>query len=155
MNFVQTMLKRAKKARKTLILPEGVDQRIIKAARILLDDKLTAEVTLLGNEVEVQRSAGQAGVDLDSIKILDPHKSKLHTDFAGEYFKLRKHKGITEQEANDKIIDPIKWGAMMVRTGKVHAMVAGAINSTASVLRAAFTIIKTKPGTNFGSSFFV
>ncbi len=155
MNFIEEMQKRAKENPRKLVLPEGTEPRTIKAARILTDEKLAASVTLLGKEEEIKKVADAQGVNLDGIEIVNPENSTLIDEFAKEYYELRKHKGVTEEEAREKIVEVLNWGAMMVRKGIADAMVAGAENATANVLRAALTIIKTKPGTKVASSCFV
>ncbi len=155
MNFIEEMQKRAKENPRKLVLPEGTEPRTIKAARILTDEKLAASVTLLGKEEEIKKVADAQGVNLNGIEIVNPENSTLIDEFAKEYYELRKHKGVTEEEAREKIVEVLNWGAMMVRKGIADAMVAGAENATANVLRAALTIIKTKPGTKVASSCFV
>ncbi len=155
MTFAEKMKKKARGLQKVLVLPEGTESRTIAAARKLVDEKLTSQVYLLGKAAAVKKAAVQAGVSLPGISIVDPEASEKFDAYAQEYYELRKHKGITLQDAREKIIDPLKWGAMMVRSGDADAMVAGAANATGKVLVAAFTIIKTKPGTRYASSCFV
>lgn len=155
MNFMEEMRKKAKSKPGRLVLPEGTEPRTIKAARILMDEKLAASVTLIGKREEIEKAASEVSVELSGIELEDPFKSDKKNDFAGEYYALRKHKGITEEDAKEKIMERLNWGAMMVRKGYADAMVGGAENATANVLRAALTIIKTKPGTKVASSCFV
>jgi len=155
MSFASKMREKAQKAQKSLVLPEGTEPRTLKAARILLDEQLVSQVTLLGNIDEIQKTAETEGVETRGLILIDPNESEMIGEFAEEYYILRKHKGISPQEAREGITDVLKWGAMMVRLGKVDAMVAGAENSTGNVLVAAFTIIKTAPGTKSASSCFV
>jgi phosphate acetyltransferase len=155
MDFIQTVHENAKKLQRTLVLPEGTEPRTIQAARILVDERLAARVVLLGTQGAVADAAGRVGTSLDGIDVVDPASSDSRDNYASEYHELRKHKGMTEDEAREKIVDPLRWGAMMVRTGDADAMVAGAENATSNVLVAAFTIIKTAPGTTYASSCFV
>lgn len=155
MNFVETMKNRARELQRRLVLPEGTEPRTIEAARRLVDEKLAAEVTLVGAAEEVTAAAAQAGVSLDGIVVATPQTSARRDAYAAEYHELRKKKGITEAEAYETIVEPLRWGAMMVRLGDADAMVAGAENATGNVLLAAFQIIKTAPGTTFASSCFV
>ncbi|NOY09922.1 MAG: phosphate acetyltransferase [Spirochaetes bacterium] len=155
MNFMEEMRKRAQSKPGKLVLPEGTEPRTIQAARILIDEKLAGSVTLLGTREEVEKAAKYVNVDLSGINIENPVESEMLEAFSGEYYLLRKHKGITEEEAKTKITEPLNWGAMMVRKGAADAMVGGAENTTAKFLRAALTIIKTKPGTKVASSCFV
>jgi phosphate acetyltransferase len=138
-----------------LVLPEGTEPRTIRAARILIDEKLASTVTLVGSTDAVSDAAEREGVALDGITIDDPSVSDDRDRYANEYHELRKKKGMSAEEANEKIIEPLRWGAMKVRLGDADAMVAGAENSTGNVLLAAFQIIKTAPGTTFASSCFV
>ena len=155
MAFKELMKEKAKKLQKKLVLPEGTESRTLSAARIVIDEGLAAAVVLIGKTEDVKAAAAEAGVSLDGITVEDPSASDKLEKYAAEYFELRKNKGVTEDEAKEAIVDPLKWGAMMVRLGDVDAMVAGAQNSTGNVLRAAFTIIKTAPGVKSASSCFV
>ncbi len=155
MNFVETMKNRAQELQRRLVLPEGTEPRTIEAARRLVDERLASEVTLVGVAEEVQATAAKAGISLDGIVVTTPQSSDRRKAYAAEYHDLRKKKGLTEDEAYDHIVEPLRWGAMMVRLGDADAMVAGAENATGNVLLAAFQIIKTAPGTTFASSCFV
>ena len=155
MNFSEQMKDKARKAQKTIVFPEGHEERTIQAARSVCDEKLASEVTLIGKEEEIRTAAGKTGTDLSGIEILDPWHSPQLEEFAKDYYELRKHKGMTLEQARGAIMDPLKWGALMVRNDVANAMVAGAENSTANVLRAAFTIVKTAEGVQYASSCFV
>lgn len=155
MNFVETMKQRARELQYRLVLPEGTEPRTIQAARILLDDHLASEVTLIGNSAAITTAAEGVNVSLEGITVVDPAESPQHQAYSEEFFTLRQKKGITREEAAEQILNPLRWGAMMVRRGDAHAMVAGAENSTGNVLLAAFQIVKTAPGTTFASSCFV
>lgn len=155
MTFVERMHAKAKTSPKRLVFPEGTEPRTVQAARKLLDERLVSEVTLLGSESEVATAASAVGVDLASIRIVDPVKSPQLEAYAHEYWQLRQHKGMSEEQARLDIPDNLRWGAMSVRLGDSDGMVAGAENTTANVLLSAFTIIKTAPGTKSASSCFV
>lgn len=155
MKFAQTMKERATKLQKRVVLPEGCDARVVVAARQIVDEKIASKVTLLGTPSEVTKRAQEAGIALDAIEIIDPATSPLREAYAQEYYTLRKHKGMSEEEAYEAMGDPLRYGAMMVRLGDSDAMVAGAENTTGSVLLAAFHIIKTKVGIKSASSCFV
>ena len=155
MAFKELMKEKAKKLQKNLVLPEGTESRTLKAAKTIIDEGLAASVTLVGKANEVSAAAAVAGVNLDGVTVVDPSLSDKLNAYAAEYYELRKKKGISETEAREAIVDPLKWGSMMVRLGDADAMVAGAENSTGNVLRAAFTIIKTAPGVKSASSCFV
>ncbi len=155
MAFVDDMKTKAVSMQKNLVLPEGTEPRTLAAARIIKDEKLAREVFIVGKEEEVKKAAAAEGVNLEGLTLVDPETSSRAKAYGTEYFQLRKHKGLTETEAAQQIKDPLKWGAMMVRLGDAHAMVAGADNPTGKVLVAGFTIIKTAPGVSSASSCFV
>lgn len=155
MTFAQKMKMQAKNAQKKLVLPEGCEERTLKAAQKVMEENLAQSVTLLGKVDEIKAKAQELGVDLSSLTLLDPEQSEKREAYAKEYYELRKKKGMTEEEAYAQIVDPLKWGAMMARLKDADAMVAGALNTTGDVLRACFTIIKCKPGIQSASSCFV
>lgn len=155
MTFAEKMKGLAREAGKHLVLAEGLEPRTVKAARMIMDEKIAKSVTLVGRTDEVKDNAAKLGVSLDGIDISDPETSEKKAEFAHEYYELRKHKGMTEEQAASDILDPLRWSAMLVHLGYADAMVAGAESTTANVLRAALTIIKTKPGIKSASSCFV
>ncbi len=155
MSFVSEMKEQAVKMQKSVVLPEGTEERTIQAARLLVDQKLCSAVTLVGKASEISSAASKVNTSLDGITIIDPANSDNLEKYSTEYYELRKHKGITLEDSKVAIVDPLKWGAMMVRLGDADAMVAGAENSTGKVLVAGFTIIKTAPGVKTASSCFV
>jgi phosphate acetyltransferase len=155
MDFIGGVRSRARELQRALVLPEGTERRTLKAARVLVDEAMAGAVTLLGNPEDVGAAAADAGVSVDGMKIVNPLTSPLIDGYAAEYFSLRRHKGITKDDATDLMKDNLRWGAMMVRLGGAHAMVAGAEHATGDVLLAAFTIIRTAAGTKYASSCFV
>jgi phosphate acetyltransferase len=155
MDFVNQMRAKAKSMQKKLVLPEGTEPRTVKAAGIIVRERLAAGVTLLGKSDEVQKVAEAEGVDLDGINIVYPHAASSLDKYAREYYELRKHKGMTEEQARIDITDPLRWGSMMVHLGEADAMVAGAENTTGDVLRAGLSIIGMAPGLKTASSCFV
>jgi phosphate acetyltransferase len=155
MDFVNVMKTKAKSMRKKLVLPEGAEPRTVKAARIIVDEQLAVSVTLVGKVTDIQKAAESEGVHLDGINIVYPHGDAALGKYAHEYYELRKHKGMTEEQAKTDITDPLRWGAMMVHLGDADAMVAGAENTTGDVLRAGLAIIGTVPGLKTASSCFV
>ncbi|GHV60867.1 phosphate acetyltransferase [Spirochaetia bacterium] len=155
MDFVKDMRAKAKSLQKKLVLPEGTEKRTIKAARIIVDEGLASLVVLVGKEGDVQKVADDEGVSLGGIEVVNPTFSPSLTKYAHEFYELRKHKGMTEEQAKLDIVSPLRWGAMMVRLGDADAMVAGADNATAEVLRAGLAIIGTIPGSKTASSCFV
>ncbi|MFA5467984.1 MAG: phosphate acetyltransferase [Sphaerochaetaceae bacterium] len=155
MTFAQTMKERAIAMQKRLVLPEGTEERTVVAARRIINEKIAAKVTLLGNLEAVTKVAEGAGIDLKGIEVIDPQESAWRERFAQEYYALRQHKGMSAEEAYASIVSPLRFGAMMVRLGESDAMVGGAENTTGNVLLAAFQIIKTKVGIKSASSCFV
>ena len=155
MTFAEKMKEKAIAAQKSLVLPEGLEPRTVKAARMILDQKIASSVTLIGNVDEVRANAAKIGVDLSGINIVDPLASEKRAEYANEYYELRKAKGMTPEEANELIVNELRWGAMMTHVGDADAMVAGAKNTTGDVLRASFQIIKCRPGIKSASSCFV
>lgn len=155
MTFAEKMKAQAIAAKKSLVLPEGLEPRTVKAARMILDQKIASSVTLVGNVDAVKANAEKLGVNLKGINIVDPLTSDKRAAYANEYYELRKHKGMTPEQANDLIVNELRWGAMMTHMGDADAMVAGAENTTGNVLLASFQIIKCRPGIKSASSCFV
>jgi phosphate acetyltransferase len=155
MDFVKEMRAKAKSLQKKLVLPEGTEGRTVRAAKILVTEGLASSVTLLGKESEVQKVATQEGVDLEGVNVVNPASAPLVEKYANQYYELRKHKGMTPEQAKIDIVAPLRWGAMMVRLGDADARVGGAENTTADVLRAGLAIIGTTPGSKTASSCFV
>jgi len=155
MDYVTEIREKAKSKQKKLVLPEGTDLRTLKAAKLIVEDKLASSVTVLGKESEVQKLAATEGVNLNGVNILDPAGAADIERYAKEFYELRKHKGMTMEQARSDILAPLRWGAMMLHLGDVDAMVSGAENTTADVLRAGLAIIGTKPGIKTASSQFI
>lgn len=155
MTFAENMKAKARQLQKALVLPEGTESRTVAAARKIVDEKLASKVTLLGPLEAIKACASEAGVSLEGIHLIDPATSDERSSYAKEYHQLRKHKGMSAQEAYEGIANQLRYGAMMVHLGDADAMVAGAENTTGNVLLASFQIIKTKPGIKSASSCFV
>ncbi len=155
MNFTEEMRQRARDAKKVLVLPEGTEERTIKAARIIMDERIASKVCLIGSRDEIARKAKDLSVNIEGIELIDTADSNLTEGYAKEFFELRKHKGVTMEEAIHAMKNNLRFGAMMVRMGDASSMVAGAENSTGNVLLAGFQIIGTSPGTKYASSAFV
>ncbi len=136
-----------------VVFPEGDEPRMMHAAERLTKESI-CDVVILGVPDEIEALAQKEGADISKAEIVQPG-GKLHEDFALEYQKLRAHKGMTIEDARKKILDPLFWGAMMLRRGMVDADVAGAKNSTGSVLRAALQIVGVAEGIKAVSSFFI
>ena len=153
MSFATQMREKARTLGKHVVLPEGTEDRTIQAARILRDEDIAKRVSLVGEGVEEKAQA--LGVSLQGIDVVDPKTAKELDAYAEELHKLRKHKGLDLEGAKSLVVDNLYWGAMMVHQGDADAMVAGADNATAKVLRAAIQVIGTAEGTKYASSCFV
>ena len=149
-SFLESMLARAKANKRTIVLPEGDDERTLAAAERILADGV-ADLVILG-DAEAIANSGHA---LDGAKIIDPRASELRDELASELFELRRHKGLTEEGALDLMDDVLYFGVMMVKRGLADGMVAGACHATGDVLRPCLQILKTAPGVKLVSSFFV
>jgi len=151
--FESTLLARARDDRRHIVLPEGDDDRILRASSTLLS-RHVVELTLLGDESDIRTRAAALGLDLDRAQVIDPGSSELVEPFAEEYARLRAHRGVTVDVARDIVRDVSYFGTMMVHAGHADGMVSGAIHSTAHTITPAFEIIKTAPGTTIVSSVF-
>lgn len=152
--FESMLLERARADRQRIVLPEGDDERILRAASTLLSRQV-ADLTLLGVESRVQARASELGLDLDRARVIDPSRSELLEPFAEEYARLRAHRGMTLDRAREIVRVVSYFGTMMVHTGEADGMVSGAAHTTALTLMPAFEIIKTVPGTSIVSSVFL
>ncbi|MFK4788524.1 phosphate acetyltransferase [Microbacterium sp. ZW T5_56] len=152
--FQYALVERARADRRHIVLPEGDDDRILRAAATL-EARGVAELTILGDEQAVRARAVELGVDLGGAHILSPFDPELVKSFAEEYTRLRAHKGMTLERAADTVTDVSYFGTMMVHLGLADGMVSGAAHTTAHTIRPAFEIIKTRPGTSVVSSVFL
>jgi len=152
--FEYQLLERARTGRKRIVLPEGGDDRVLKAAATVLARGI-ADLTILGDEADVRGRAVELGLDLGAAQVLSPFDPEIVDRFAREYAELRKHKGITYEKAADTITDVSYFGTMMVHLGLADGMVSGAAHTTAHTIRPAFEIIKTAPGVSVVSSVFL
>ncbi len=152
MSFLETIKERAKASKKTIVLPETSDMRVLKAAAIIMKEEI-ADVILLGNKDEIM-SIG-AELDLSKANIIDPLEFEEMDHYVTTLTELRKNRGMTEVIAKELLLcDPLYFGVMLVKQGLADGMVAGAVSSTANVLRPSLQILKTAPGTKMVSSFF-
>jgi len=152
--FEYELFERARKNRKRIVLPEGTDERILKATDILTRRNVV-DITLLGNEEEIYKKAAALRINLNDVHIIDPNDNDLVPEYASTYYKLRKHKGITKQTALDLMHDISYLGTMMVFKGHADGMVSGAAHTTQHTIRPAFEFVKTKPGVSIVSSSFL
>ena len=151
--FEYELIQRAKADQQHIVLPEGKEERILRAAEILVL-RGVAKLTLLGDEDTIRQKIQSLGLHLDEINIINPLQSPLRKQYAECYFKLRQHKGVTYEMAFDTLADSSYFGTMMVHLENADGMVSGAIHTTQHTIRPAFQIIKTKPGTSIVSSVF-
>jgi len=151
--FQFELVRRAKQQRKHIVLPEGTEDRILRAAEIVLLRDV-CDITLLGDPMEVRQKASSLGLSLDKAKIVDPRTSALLPEFAEAYYELRKHKGISSDMARDTMADVSYFGTMMVHRGLADGMVSGSVHTTAHTIRPALEFVKTKPGISVVSSVF-
>jgi phosphate acetyltransferase len=152
--FEYELLNRARADRKHIVLPEGNDDRILRAASTLLQRQV-AHLTILGNEEVIRARAVELGLDISDAKVVDPHAGELYERFAQEYAVMRAHKGMTVDRAREIVSSVSYFGTMMVQLGLADGMVSGAAHTTAHTIRPALQIIKTVPGVSVVSSVFV
>jgi phosphate acetyltransferase len=154
LRFLHELIERARSQRKHIVLPEGQDVRILRAAEILRRRDV-CDLTVLGPERRVRELAATEGIDLTGISLVDPATSPLREDFAAEYARLRAHKGIDVEGAREVMLEGAYFGTMMVQLGVVDGMVSGAAHTTANTIRPALEFVKTKDGVRIVSSVFL
>ena len=152
--FEYDLLDRARSNPQRIVLPEGGDDRILRAASTLLR-RSVAKLTILGDEGEIRARSAELGLDLSGADILSPFDPELRERFAVEYATLREHKGVTLESARETVTDVSYFGTMMVHLGLADGMVSGAAHTTAHTIRPGFEIIKTDPGVSVVSSVFL
>lgn len=152
MEFLNAIIDRARQNRKTIVLPESHDPRVLHAAAELVREKI-ADIVLVGCESDVHRLSDDKA--LSGVKVVNPLTSPEREAYADELFMLRKDKGMTRQQAANLMQDYVYWAVMMVKKGEADGMVSGAAHSTADTVRPALQIIRTAPWSRLVSSFFV
>ena len=152
--FEYELLSRARADRKHIVLPEGNDDRILRAASTLLQRQV-ADLTILGDERDILARAAGLGLDLSGAQIVDPSEGELFERFAEEYTRLRAHKGMTVERAREIVRSVSYFGTMMVQLGLADGMVSGAAHTTAHTIKPSFEIIKTIPDVSVVSSVFL
>ena len=153
MNFIENIKKRAKKNKKTIVLPESMDERVIEAASKVIKEDI-ANIIIIGNKDEILNSYPK--YDISKATIIDPNKSELTEDLINKFVELRKHKGMTYEEGKKLLLDDYMYFAcMLVKIGYADGVVSGACHSSSNTLRPALQIIKTKPDTLLVSAFFL
>jgi phosphate acetyltransferase len=151
--FQYELIHRAKRGRKHIVLPEGTEERVLRAAEIALLREI-CDITLLGKTDQVRRKIGSLGLSLERARIVDPRHSELLDSFADAYYELRKHKGVSRELARDAMSESSYFGTMMAYLGHADGMVSGAVHTTASTIRPALEFVKTQPGISIVSSVF-
>lgn len=151
MNFIESIKNRAKSDKKTIVLPESMDDRVLEAAEIILKEDI-ANIIIIGNHNEINNTS----FDLDKATIIDPKDSELTENLTNKLVELRKHKGMTYDEAKHLLLDDYMYFAcMLVKDNKADGVVSGACHSTSNTLRPALQIIKTAPNVDLVSAFFL
>ncbi|MFE4867905.1 phosphate acetyltransferase [Streptomyces sp. NPDC056682] len=153
MMFEHDLLEQARSNRRRVVLPEGTEDRVLRAADVLIRRDV-CELTLLGDVEAIRKKAADLGIDVVKCQIIDPQTSELRQRFAERYAQLRAHKGVTVELAYDMVADVNYFGTLMVQEGLADGMVSGSVHSTAATIRPAFEIIKTKPEASIVSSVF-
>lgn len=155
MDLMNEIIARAKACRQRIVLPEGTEERTLKAADQVLADGV-ADLVLIGNPAEINGLAAQWGLkNIDKATIIDPENNPKAEEYANLLFELRKSKGMTIEEARKKVTDPLYLGCLIIKNGDADGQLAGARNTTGNVLRPALQIIKTAPGISVVSGAFI
>lgn len=155
MSFIDGIKERAKKDIKTIVLPESEDERTLRAAAKILEEK-TANLILIGDEATVKADAEKYGVNVDGAKIINPETSDKLEEYVNTLYELRKAKGMTPEAAREALLkDRTTFGVMVLKTGGADGLVSGACHSTANTLRPALQILRTAPGAKLVSGFFI
>ncbi|GAB4289568.1 MAG: phosphate acetyltransferase [Ignavibacteriaceae bacterium] len=152
--FLIKIREKAVQKKRTIILPESHDERVLRAAEVLQQDNIASIITI-GNEDRIRDDAKRLGVSLNGVRIVNPENSDKLSDFANIYFNLRKHKGITINQARETMYRDIFFAAMMVREGMADGSVAGSTASTADVMKAGIQCVGMAEGVSIVSSFFL
>lgn len=153
--FQYNLLQRALKNKKHIVLPEGNDERVLRAAARLIDAHVV-ELTLIGDKEKIQESLTRYDIplNLEDVNVVSPIESPHFDDYVQTFYELRKHKNVNLQMAKDTMIDVSYFATMMIYKGHADGMVSGAVHTTQHTLRPALQFIKTKPGVNIVSSVF-
>ena len=153
MNLIEDIKCRVKSNKKTIVLPETMDRRVLEAADMILKEDIS-NIVLIGREEDIRNNS--EGLDLSKANIINPYTSDLTLELAEKLYELRKEKGLTLESANKLLLeDYMYYACMLVKIGKADGAVSGACHSTANTLRPALQILKTKPGVKLVSSFFL
>jgi len=151
---METIYAKAKAAQKRIVLPEADDVRTVTAAQKIVERGL-AQVILISEESKIAAAVEKSGADISGCRVVDPLTSPMREEYAKKFYELRKHKGVTEEQAHQIVADPLHFGCMMVYSDEADGQVSGATHSTADTVRPALQILKTAPDCKLVSSFFV
>ena len=154
MSMIERIKEKARADRKTIVFPEGLEPRTVKACAILKAEGI-ADPVLLGKPEDILREAEELHADLTGIRIVDPEFDAKFSEYAETLYELRKMKGMTREKAAEVAKDPMYFGIMMVKCGDADGLVSGAVHTTGDMLRPALQIIKTKPEMKIASSSFL
>ena len=154
MSFIEEVKQRAKKELKSIVLPEATDIRVLKATETVLKEGY-AKIILIGNEQEITQNAKENNINIEGVTIIDPLTSEKKEEYANTLYELRKNKGMTPEQAQKLVEDPVYYGMVMVKVNEADGLVSGCAHSTADTLRPALQILKTAPGTKLVSAFFI
>lgn len=155
MSFIDEIKARAKQDMKTIVLPETTDRRTLIAAAKILKEGI-ANIVMVGKEEKILDGAHWLEIDLDEVTVVDPDTTPKFEEYAAKLYELRKSKGMTEERAKEILrTDYLMFGVMMVKMGDADGMVAGACHATADVLRPSLQVLKTAPGVELVSGFFI
>ena len=154
MKALNEIFRKSKADPRTIVLVEGEDERILEAASMATNDRL-AQLIVLGKPARIEQQANASGISLDGIEVLDPVNSEKAIGYAEALYELRKHKGLTLEEAKEKVRDPLCYANMMVRLGDAEGSVAGAVYTTSDVVRSAIQQIGVRKNAQIVSSFFL
>jgi phosphate acetyltransferase len=154
MELMQKIWNMAQSDLKNIVLPEGDEERTLKACEKIKKNSL-ANVKLIGNTTVIKEKAIKLGVNLEGIEIIDPETSDLTDRYANEFYELRKNKGMTTEKSKEILKDSLYFATMMLKLGDADGLVSGAVHTTGDLLRPGLQIVKTAPGVSVVSSFFI
>jgi phosphate acetyltransferase len=154
MTVLERIYDKARQSKKTIVLPEGPEPRVLRAARSIADKGLAAPV-LLGNTYEIQAKSAEIGISLDGIQVVNPKDSPKRDEYAHTLHEMRKHKGMSYWDARTMLEDEQYYAVLMLKEGDADGEVSGAVHSTADTVRPALQVLKTQPGVSTVSSSFL
>lgn len=155
MSAIDSFVKRAQSANKTLVLPEGQDPRVVAAANMIVENRVASKVTVIGTPEEIDKACADAGVTERKFEVLNHLECDFFEEYSAQFCEMRKKKNLSMDQAREAMKNRVFFGAMMTRNKMVDGLVAGSIASTPDMLRASFNCIGTAPGIKIGSSCFV